>query len=187
MEALGQVETRGLIGAIEAADVMLKTAPVALLDRVFVGGGLVTVCVTGNVAAVTAAVEAGAAAVSGINGAVLLSTQILPRPDSALEILFPAPQPPAVEPQLAVQSEPEPMPDVKVIALTELNKQAVDRYIREHGSEMLFNALAAVPVVKLRRLLRDYPLQNATGRTISKANKQWLLERLDLYYQTDSD
>ena len=63
MQALGMIETKGTLAAVEAADAMLKAADVALLEKTKVGGGLVTVTVTGGVAAVTAAVDAGAAAV----------------------------------------------------------------------------------------------------------------------------
>ena len=62
MQALGMIETKGLIGAIESADTMLKAAEVTLLEKTHIGGGLVTVCVVGDVGAVKAAVDAGAAA-----------------------------------------------------------------------------------------------------------------------------
>ena len=58
MQALGMIETKGLIGAIESADTMLKAAEVALLEKTHIGGGLVTVCVVGDVGAVKAAVDA---------------------------------------------------------------------------------------------------------------------------------
>ena len=62
MQALGMIETRGTLAAIEAVDVMLKSADVTLVEKTKIGGGLVTVTVTGDVAAVTAAVDAGASA-----------------------------------------------------------------------------------------------------------------------------
>ena len=63
--ALGMIETRGLVGSIEAADAMVKAADVTLIGKVHVGGGLVTVMVRGEVGAVKAAVDAGAAAAQG--------------------------------------------------------------------------------------------------------------------------
>ncbi|MDR1773155.1 MAG: BMC domain-containing protein, partial [Hungatella sp.] len=71
MQALGFIETKGVLVAIEAADAMLKAADVSLLEKTKVGGGLVAVTVTGDVAAVKAAVDAGAAAVERINDAAL--------------------------------------------------------------------------------------------------------------------
>ena len=85
MQALGLIETRGLIAAIESADAMLKAAEVSLLEKTYVGGGLVTIAVTGDVGAVKAAVEAGAAAVRHLNNALLLSEHVIPRPHQELD------------------------------------------------------------------------------------------------------
>ena len=89
MEALGMIETRGLVAAIESADVMLKAADVGLAGKTLVGGGLVTVCVCGEVAAVKAAVDAGVAAVEKLGATALISSHVIPRPDNAVGILFP--------------------------------------------------------------------------------------------------
>ena len=84
MPALGLIETRGLTGAVEAADAMLKTADVRLLEKHHSGGGLVTVLVAGEVASVQAAVEAASAAVRALAGAVLVSAHVIARPDAEL-------------------------------------------------------------------------------------------------------
>jgi len=88
MQALGMIETRGLIAAVESADAMLKSAEVTLLEKTYVGGGLATISVTGDVGAVKAAVEAGAAAVRQINGALLVSQHVIPRPHEELNTLI---------------------------------------------------------------------------------------------------
>lgn len=85
MQALGLIETKGLIAAIESADAMLKTSNVNILEKTYVGGGLVSIAVTGDVAAVKAAVEAGAAAVKNINAALLISEHVIPRPHEDLD------------------------------------------------------------------------------------------------------
>lgn len=85
MQALGLIETKGLIAAIESADAMLKAADVNLLERTYVGGGLVSIIVTGDVGAVKAAVEAGGAAVRKINSTLLVSEHVIPRPHEDLE------------------------------------------------------------------------------------------------------
>ncbi len=87
MQALGLIETRGLIAAVESADAMLKAADVALLEKTLVGGGLVTVAVTGEVSAVKAAVDAGAAAVRQLNMGLLISEHVIPRPHGELDDL----------------------------------------------------------------------------------------------------
>ncbi|MGM0365608.1 MAG: BMC domain-containing protein [Actinomycetota bacterium] len=77
-KALGLIETRGLVGSIEAADSMVKAANVTLLSKAYVGGGLVTVIVEGDVGAVKAAVDAGAAAAKRVGE--LISVHVIPRP-----------------------------------------------------------------------------------------------------------
>ena len=85
--ALGMVETKGLIGAIEAADAMVKAANVVLIGSEYVGGGYVTVMVRGDVGAVKAATDAGAAAAKRVGE--LASVHVIPRPHSDLELILP--------------------------------------------------------------------------------------------------
>ena len=85
--ALGMIETKGLVGAIEAADAMVKAANVRLIGKEKVGGGLVTVLVRGDVGAVRAATDAGAAAARRVGE--LLSVHIIPRPDNQIESILP--------------------------------------------------------------------------------------------------
>ena len=86
-EALGMIETRGLVSAIEAADAMVKAANVHLLGKELVGGGLVTVMVRGDVGAVKAAVEAGGAAAKRVGE--LVSVHVIPRPHDDVELILP--------------------------------------------------------------------------------------------------
>lgn len=86
-EALGMIETRGLVGAIEAADAMVKAAKVVLVGKEQVGGGLVTVLVRGDVGAVKAATDAGAAAARRVGE--LVSVHVIPRPHEEVEKLLP--------------------------------------------------------------------------------------------------
>ena len=87
MQALGMIETKGLVGSVEAADAMVKAANVTLTGKVLVGGGLVTVMVRGDVGAVKAAVDAGAAAVERVGE--LISIHVIPRPHSEVEMILP--------------------------------------------------------------------------------------------------
>lgn len=86
-EALGMIETKGLIGAIEAADAMVKAANVTLVGKELVGGGLVSVMVRGDVGAVKAATEAGADAAGRVGE--LLSVHVIPRPNGDVEGILP--------------------------------------------------------------------------------------------------
>lgn len=86
-EALGMVETRGLVGAIEAADAMVKSANVSLVGYEKIGSGLVTVMVRGDVGAVKASTDAGAAAAQKVGEVV--SVHVIPRPHTDVEKILP--------------------------------------------------------------------------------------------------
>jgi ethanolamine utilization protein EutM len=86
-EALGMIETRGLVGAIEAADAMVKAANVELIGSERIGSGLVTVMVRGDVGAVKAATDAGAQAAKRVGEVV--SVHVIPRPHADTELLLP--------------------------------------------------------------------------------------------------
>ena len=88
MEALGMVETRGLVAAIEAADAMVKAANVVLVGSEKIGSGLVSVMVRGDVGAVKAAVEAGSAAANSLGE--VIATHVIPRPHQDVEKLLPS-------------------------------------------------------------------------------------------------
>ena len=86
-EALGMIETKGLVGSIEAADAMVKAAKVTLIGKEKIGGGFVTVMVRGDVGAVKAAVDAGAAAARAVGE--LVSVHVIPRPHQEVESILP--------------------------------------------------------------------------------------------------
>ena len=100
MKALGMIETRGLVAAIEAADAMVKAANVTLACKERVGGGLVTVMVRGDVGAVKAATDAGAAAAERVGE--LISVHVIPRPHEELEGILGDPDDAAPKPPKAL-------------------------------------------------------------------------------------
>ncbi|MBA2258772.1 MAG: BMC domain-containing protein [Acidobacteria bacterium] len=87
LEALGMVETKGLIGSIEAADAMVKAANVVLIGKEYIGAGYVTVLVRGDVGAVKAATDAGAAAARRVGE--LVSVHVIARPHSEVDKILP--------------------------------------------------------------------------------------------------
>lgn len=87
-DALGMVETKGLVGSIEAADAMVKAANVTLVGKECIGSGLVTVMVRGDVGAVKAATDAGATAAQRVGE--LVSVHVIPRPHNEVEVILPA-------------------------------------------------------------------------------------------------
>ncbi len=87
LEALGMVETKGFVGAVEAADAMVKAANVQLLGKEYIGAGYVTIFVRGDVGAVKAATDAGAAAARRVGE--LISVHVIPRPHNEVERVLP--------------------------------------------------------------------------------------------------
>ncbi len=202
MQALGLIETRGLLAAIESADAMLKAANVTLIEKTNVGGGLVTIAVTGDVGAVKAAVEAGAAAVEQLNAALLVSQHVIPRPHGELDDMIGQGRPAEdvkiqtsgsieVEPddEAAVEEamdEETAVEDKRTTPMNEnfeeINKNSVDTIVREHGLEAALEVLSNLRVTKLRNLAREYKELGITGRLISKADKKTLLAEFNEYY-----
>jgi microcompartment protein CcmL/EutN len=208
MQALGLIETKGLVAAIESADAMLKAAEVRLLEKTFVGGGLVTITVTGDVGAVKAATDAGAAAAQRVGE--LLSVHVIPRPHEELEYILGSSQvdPPVevlpeteeiksvqeeeIKPIKAEASKPvkaEVSKPVKAKAVTpaepeELHKETVDKLVKKNGLKEAIAALDALKVVKLRNLAREYKGFGIAGRMISKADKQMIITEFRKYYES---
>lgn len=164
--ALGLVETRGLVGSIEAADVMLKTANVALLGTEYVRDGLVTVEIVGEVAAVKVAVEAGAAAASRVG--TLLSSHVIPRPDDEIEPLLRQRPSHSAPPKAETPPAPKPVP-----------QQASAPVLTATADDAEYLAqLQAMSVHELRTLARKTPGLSIQGRQISRANKTVLIQEL---------
>jgi ethanolamine utilization protein EutM len=169
--ALGLVETRGLVAAIEAADAMVKTANVVLVGKEVTNPALITIKVVGDTAAVRAAVEAGAAAAQRVGE--LVSKHVIPRPAEGMEELLFAKgsrTQPDVEEELREGrvDEEEPTPEVPY-SMPEGLTQEQKEY---------FSSLEAMTVHELRRYARGVERLKIYGRGISRANKSQLLEEL---------
>lgn len=204
MKALGLIETKGTLAAVEAADAMVKAADVTLVEKTRVGGGLVTITVTGDVAAVQAAVDAGTAAVERIAASSLAAKLVIPRPHEELEILF-TPKGPGGKTDPGVTDEEEPEAEdaavgdaveevVKEVeesphpALPEkLDRQTLDTIIEKYGIAEGMAMADGLKVTALRTLAREYGELKISGREVSKANKQLLLEELKSYYEARND
>ncbi|WP_283591857.1 BMC domain-containing protein [Clostridium butanoliproducens] len=115
MKALGLIETKGLLAAVEAADAMVKSADVSIIEKTYVGGGLVTISVTGDVGAVKASIEAGVAAVKKLDEEFLISNHVIPRPHEELDSIIGPNTPPEVLEVPSVTEEVEDETDSKKI------------------------------------------------------------------------
>lgn len=212
MEALGLIETKGLIAAVESADAMLKAAEVTLIEKTYVGGGLVSIVVSGGVAAVKAAVEAGAAAVKQIDSSLLVSQHVIPRPSDELDCLIGSVKLPEIVEIPSIESvKAEPEKEVVVEKLTaketaiiekivkkpaiekkdillnlkldEIKKEIVDKIVLDSGVDKALEVLGKLKVTKLRNLAREYKKLGISGRLISKADKKKLLVEFKEYYK----
>lgn len=188
MQALGLIETKGLLAAIEAADAMLKAADVSILETIKVGGGRMNVSVTGDVAAVKAAVDAAGAAVERLGAGLLLSSHVIPRPHEELETVIGGP-PPGKPPTggIGAEGDAESTEDAAgatppIIFTTAPDRPALDCLAAESGAETAVRALVSLKVTELRALAREYPELGIGGREISKANKTLLLTEFKTFY-----
>jgi hypothetical protein len=191
MQAIGMVETRGLVASVEAADAMLKAAQVGLVVKEHVGGGLVTVIVTGDVGAVKAAVDAGGAAAARVGQ--LISTHVIPRPADEVGLMLagPAAGPDPVGPVVPPEPDPEP-------ALPELTPELVSEPAVEPDAEaepepieavepatvirVPVEELTTLTVQELRSLARQEPGLGLTKPAIRSAHKEELIAGLARLY-----
>ncbi len=188
--ALGLIETKGLVGAIEAADAMTKAAEVELIGKERTGGGLMTIKIRGDVAAVRAAVDAGAAAAQRVGE--LVSVHVIPRPADDTEILI---YPPAQTAKLRKEkiSPPKqlkPQEKVHRERQTKTVEPTTDNMIPEFsetiaplpdmsGDEQTYRRqLNDMTVHELRRYARSVHGLTIYGRQISRANRDQLIEEL---------
>ena len=211
MQALGLLETKGLIAAVEGADIMVKAADVGILEKSYVGGGLVTITITGDVGAVKASIEAGIAAVKKLGSEFLISNHVIPRPHNELGMIIETktiqereetkedsttdtdiikndtPLEDNTESITTVISEESELVDdenlIIVNDISKFHKEDVDKLVQENGLEETIATLGKLKVTKLRNLAREYNKFEIVGRQISKANKNVLIEKFKLYYE----
>ena len=180
MNAIGMIETYGLIPAIEAADIMLKIAQVAIVERSNVGSGIVTVTVTGDVGAIKSAIDAGASAVQGFGSELLLSQHVIPRPsDQVAEILMP--QRATVEPM----SEPdrnENQAEEKASQPKIEPAKAKPQKVKEEKEETVEKLnLKELSVKELRKLAKEYDNLGMTEEELQTATRAALRDRFEEY------
>ena len=184
--ALGLIETKGLVGAIEAADAMTKAAEVELIGKERTGGGLITVKIKGDVAAVRAAVDAGAAAAQRVGQ--LVSVHVIPRPDDGTEILiYPSSSRKTKTLPLKKPSSDLPKPIHKVTRDKKVEEkiepvvipEAAPSIVPMSGDEQTYRSqLDAMTVHELRRYARSVEGLSIFGRQISRANRDELIDEL---------
>ncbi len=170
MNALGMIETHGLVGAIEAADAMVKAANVTLLGKTHVGAGLVTVMVTGDVGAVKAATDAGASAAERVGE--LISVHVIARPAKDVAGILP-PDPTAIP-----EAPPQPPQEEPTVQETPEMVEETPEETPEVAELPPYEELKTLTVRQLRTVVRSHNLTDLTSKEISYAKKDELLALL---------
>lgn len=212
MQALGLIEAKGLLAIIEAADAMVKSANVNILEKVYVGGGLVSITITGDVGAVKSAVDAGVSAVNQIGENFLVSSHVIPRPHYELESIIETI--PVVE---RVEKIKEEIQDISLESIkdtlneainneleeimeesidnqevemkediqfeVELNKDELNKLLEEQGLEKLMDILKDLKVARIRKIAREFKDLGLTSKTILKLDKESLLKKIKNYFE----
>jgi ethanolamine utilization protein EutM len=184
--ALGMIETKGLVAAIEAADAALKAANVKLISREKVKGGIINIKIVGDVAAVRSAVDAGTAAAARI-GEVLFS-HVIPSPSSELEsFIFDLPKPEAEKKEPAEESDSDTSDQTESEEEDSVSEEtaddgaaqlSIDYSILSTEDTDYLNELQKLSVHELRKIAREIEGLAIRGRQISMANKTKLLEEI---------
>ncbi|WP_319777013.1 BMC domain-containing protein [Maridesulfovibrio sp.] len=202
MNALGFIETKGLLAAIEGADAMLKAAEVILLEKNFSGGGLVTISVTGEVSAVQASVEAGTAAIRRIEGSELVSHHVIARPYDEISKIIATSAPVAAEvKEISRETAPSPVSadeqvqpaPVEVKAEVEESQKEesetpavqesapeapVVSEIKENEPQYKAAELRKMKISKVRQIARSLEGISMTNEEVKKATKKTLIDEI---------
>lgn len=188
MNALGFIETSGLIAAIEAADTMVKTANVSLIRKEYVGKGLVTIIVEGDVGAVQSAVEAGVEAVHSLRG-VVHSHNVIPSPSDELEIFI---CDETAEKDLKKEKEAEESKeeledevetDEEQLAFLVKTKDDVTALLESYTEEEGEKVLRSLTNKALKSLLQEFVLSQEQQAGIQKMNKTQLVDLIMSFYK----
>ncbi|MBI4549225.1 MAG: BMC domain-containing protein [Ignavibacteriae bacterium] len=189
--ALGLIETRGLVGAIEAADAATKAADVQLIGKERADAGLMTIKLKGDVAAIRAAVDAGAAAAQRVGE--LVSAHVIPRPDDETEILiypppwqtrekqpFPEQLPDTGKPKRGRPRKKDPMETPPMDIQETIEKEPVTSppKLMSDDEQTYRQQLESMTVHELRRHARSVEGLSIYGRQISRANREQLIDEL---------
>ena len=177
MKALGLVETKGLLAAVEASDVMLKTAEVTLTQKEVVGGGLVTIMVQGDVAAVKTAVDAAASAVTKLGESLLATTHVIPRPDESLR-LFEATAEVEIETKAEVENPADDLNSQKEEGAVKAESQAANEKpeaetLQEESKEIENDATPASPSQEVTEV--SYSELGKAGKTVEIENEPYFV------------
>ncbi len=204
MKAFGMIETKGLIAAIEGADVMAKTSNVSLLEKIHIGAGLVTITISGDVGAVKSAVDAGVSAINNLGEGFLVSSHVIARPHEELKATFVVEndnlekeqnidfsETDRLEVGESVEQNIERLVEIKEIQLIDvpenkkeiLDKAMVERLIKEGKANEVEEKLNFLKISEVRKILKECKELGLTGKQISKLSKEMIIKKIFEYYE----
>ncbi len=204
MTALGLIETKGLLPAIESADAMLKAADVRLLEKNLAGGGLVTITIAGEVAAVKAAVDAAVSSIQRIKGATLVSEHVIPRPDIELEKVIATKVAPETDKKVLPEPTPEPArapagkaettPEVKEATTEDVEAEAQETQeskiaepSKDESPHYELIDLKKMNMNELRQVARTFESFSIERSDINAARKKELIEAILSAYKQEKE
>ncbi|ALS01010.1 hypothetical protein ATZ33_06400 [Enterococcus silesiacus] len=167
-QAIGMIETKGLLALIEATDTMVKSSEVHCLGKKQVGGGLNTVLITGDVAAVETAIQAAIVSVQRLGEGLLTASHVIPRPAIDAKAFVDAGN---------IAEEPEENePEVVVVEAIEIKEPT--ETIEPDPKEKLLHELQQMKVTELRKLAKEQPNISIPHKNIHRTNKEKLVKAL---------
>ncbi|MCJ8342708.1 MAG: BMC domain-containing protein [Cetobacterium sp.] len=179
MEALGMIETKGLLLAIESADVMAKCADIKILEKIYVGGGLVSITICGDVGAVKMALEAGVASIKRIDEKSLISYHIIPRPSDELNKIVKITKVEKIPEEVIEEIEEEIIEVIEEPEIQIISKVEIDKLKFEEIEDVLNN----LKFYKLRKLAKEYNNFELTSKNVAKLDKVSLMKKILDYYR----
>ncbi len=202
MKAFGMIETKGLIAAIEGADVMTKTSNVSLLEKIHIGAGLVTITISGDVGAVKSAVDAGVSAINNLGEGFLVSSHVIARPHEELKDIFVIGKNGLAKEQnrdfseadkleveeIVEQEIEEVVEEIQLVNIPEDKKEVIDkdlieRWIKEEKINELEEKLNSLKISEVRKILKECKELGLTGKQISKLSKEMIIKKIFEYYE----
>lgn len=204
-EAIGLIETMGIIAAIEASDVMLKTSNIELVSKEIVKGGLVTVIIKGDVSAVKTAVDSAVAAVNKLGIGLLMGSHVIPRPDRSVELILTKEKIKSeviVEESLKTEEihideketiigvQEEDQSDVKIKPLVvpnDLSQEEIKLLLQEHKIDLIREYLLNQTVAQLRDIAKQYNDFAIERKNLYRTNKAELVESIIDYLGNESE
>lgn len=206
MKAFGMIETKGLIAAIEGADVMSKTSNISLLEKIHIGAGLVTVTISGDVGAVRSAVDAGVSAINNLGENFLISSHVIARPHDDLNSIFildndisqkqnddfsETDKLEEIQENVEIKEELSLKNEEKVALIpveneerkkVNLTKEEIEKIIEDKKLDVLEETLKSLKISEIRKIVKEYKELGLTGKQISKLPKEILIKKIFEYY-----